>query len=131
MASLLDRNLKLEGVDSDFYGTLSVIGAFGPLTPSELATRTGAPLTTVSDRIRRMVDDGDAERIPNPDDGRSHLVRLTGDGDARWRRGWPALQATIKQISDNLDSPVDEVHDSIDALIAALRRAWKPLAPVS
>jgi len=131
MASLLDRNLKLEGVDSDFYGTLSVIGAFGPLTPSELATRTGAPLTTVSDRIRRMVDDGDAERIPNPDDGRSHLVRLTGDGDARWRRGWPALQATIKQISDNLDSPVDEVHDSIEALIAALRRAWKPLAPVS
>ena len=131
MASLLDRNLKLEDVDTDFYGTLSVIGAFGPLTPSELATRTGTPLTTVSDRVRRIVEDGDAERIPNPDDGRSHLVRLTAEGDARWRRGWPALQATIEQIGDNLDTPVDEVHDAIEALIAALRKAAKPLAPVS
>jgi DNA-binding MarR family transcriptional regulator len=123
MGSLLDRNLALEGVDTDFYGTLSVIGAFGPLTPSELAERVGAPLTTVSDRLRRIVEDGDAERVPNPDDGRSHLVRLTAEGDARWRRGWPALRRTIEQISENLERPVDEVHDAVEDLIEALRAA--------
>ena len=75
-----------DGVDTDFYGTLSVIGALGPLTPSEVAERTGTPLTTVSDRLRRMVADGDVERVANPGDGRSHLVRLTAEGDARWQQ---------------------------------------------
>jgi DNA-binding MarR family transcriptional regulator len=132
MGSLLDRNLALEGVDTDFYGTLSVIGAFGPLTPSELAERVGAPLTTVSDRLRRIVEDGDAERIPNPDDGRSHLVRLTAEGDARWRRGWPALRRTIEQISENLERPVEEVHDVIEDLIEALRAGSRTrLTPTS
>jgi DNA-binding MarR family transcriptional regulator len=130
VASLLDRNLALEDVHTDFYGTLSVIGVFGPLTPSELAERTGVPLTTVSDRIRRIVEDGDAERIPNPNDGRSHLVRLTQEGDARWRRGWPALQKTIQQISDNLSRPVDEVHDALDDLIDALRKASQGVTPI-
>jgi DNA-binding MarR family transcriptional regulator len=129
VASLLDRNLALEDVHTDFYGTLSVIGAFGPLTPSELAERTGVPLTTVSDRLRRIVEEGDAERIPNPEDGRSHLVRLTQEGDTRWRRGWPALQKTIQQISDNLGQPVDRVDDALEDLIEALRKASRESAP--
>jgi len=130
VASLLDRNLALEGVHTDFYGTVSVIGAFGPLTPSEIAERTGTPLTTVSDRIRRIVADGDAERIPHPADGRSHLVRLTEAGDARWRRGWPALQRTIQQISDNLGRPVDEVQDVLEELIGAMRKASDVATPI-
>ncbi len=129
VAALLERNLAIEDVHTDFYGTLSVIGAFGPLTPSELAERTGSPLTTVSDRIRRIVEDGDAERIPNPHDGRSFLVRLTQEGDARWRRGWPALQRTIEQISANLGRPVEEVHDGLEDLIEALRKASKDVTP--
>jgi DNA-binding MarR family transcriptional regulator len=123
MSARLEQNLAAEGVESDFYGTLSVIGAFGPLTPSELAERTGAPPTTVSDRVRRMVDERDVERVPNPDDGRSHLLRLTKRGDARWRRGWPALQKTIREISENLDRPMDEIHDALEDLIAALRKS--------
>jgi DNA-binding MarR family transcriptional regulator len=123
MAALLERNLAEEGVHTQFYGTVSVIGVYGPLTPSDVAERTGTPLTTVSDRIGRLVAGGDAERIPNPADGRSHLVRLTGAGDERWRRGWPALQRTIQQISENLERPVDDVQDVLEELIGALRRA--------
>jgi DNA-binding MarR family transcriptional regulator len=127
---LLDRNLVEDGVHSDFYGTLSVIGVWGPLTPSDLAERTGTPLTTVSDRLRRMVADGDVERVAHPDDGRSHLVRLTADGEARWRRGWPALQRTIDQIAANLDRPVDEVQDMLVELIDALTAASRGVAPI-
>ena len=130
VGALLERNLAEDGVHTGFYGTLSVIGVWGPLTPSEVADLTGAPLTTVSDRLRRMVKDGDVERVAHPGDGRSHHVRLTKAGDAHWRLGWPALQATIKQISDNLDGPVDVVHDAIESLIAALRKASQPLAPI-
>ena len=76
--ALLDaRTSQRTGVDSGFYGTLSVIGVWGPLTPSKVAELTGAPLTTVSDRLRRMVADGDVERVAHPGDGRSHLVQLT------------------------------------------------------
>ena len=78
----------------------------------------GTPLTTVSDRLRRMVADGDVERVANPDDGRSHHVRLTAEGDARWRRGWPALQTTIEQIGDNLEQPGRRGRDAIEELIA-------------
>jgi len=127
---LLDRNLVEEGVHTDFYGTLSVIGVWGPLTPSELAEKTGTALTTVSDRLRRMVADGDVERVAHPGDGRSHLVQLTPEGDARWRRGWPALQRTLEQIAANLERPVDEVQDVLVELIDALNKAARPATPV-
>jgi DNA-binding MarR family transcriptional regulator len=131
VSTLLDRNLVAEGVQSDFYGTLSVIGVWGPLTPSDLAERTGTPLTTVSDRLRRMVADGDVERVAHPDDGRSHLVRLTADGDTRWRQGWPALQRTIDQVAANLDRPVDEVQDVLVELVDALNEASRGVIPIS
>ena len=75
--TVLARNLAEDGIDSSFYGTLSVIGVWGPLTPSDVAEKTGTPLTTVSDRLRRMVAAGDVERVAHPDDGRSHRVQLT------------------------------------------------------
>src|SRR5262249_57449453 len=112
-----------DGIDCGFYRTLSVIGAFGPLTPSEVAEMTGTPLTTVSDRLRRMVSDGDVERVAHPADGRSHLVQLTPAGDARWRQGWPALQRTIRQVGENLERPVEEVEAALEDLIGALRKA--------
>ena len=131
VSALLARNLVEEGVHSDFYGTLSVIGVWGPLTPSEVAERTGTPLTTVSDRLRRMVADGDVERMAHPGDGRSHHVRLTPEGDARWKRGWPALQMTIDSVVGNLERPLNEVEDVLIELIDALVKASQEPAPIS
>jgi DNA-binding MarR family transcriptional regulator len=105
VASLLEGRLAEEGVHSGFYGTLSVIGVWGPLTPSKVAELTGAPLTTVSDRLRRMVADGDVERVAHPGDGRSHLVQLTAKGDAHWKQGWPALQRTIAEVTGTSTGP--------------------------
>ena len=131
VAALLERNLAEDGVHTGFYGTLSVIGTWGPLTPSRVADLTGAPLTTVSDRLRRMVAEGDVERVAHPDDGRSHHVRLTEAGDAHWRQGWPALQRMIAQVEANLGRSVDEVEDTLEDLIGALRKAAKETSPVS
>jgi DNA-binding MarR family transcriptional regulator len=130
MDGLLSRALAEQGVESDGYGTLSVIGAFGPITPKELSARTGRPLTTTSDVVRRLVERGDVERVPNPADGRSHLLRLTKRGDAAWRRGWPALQTTIRTIAGNLERPLADVHDAIEDLNAALRKASRTLNTV-
>lgn len=123
VGTLLERNLAEDGVHTGFYGTLSVIGVWGPLTPSQVADLTGTPLTTVSDRLRRMVKDGDVERVAHPGDGRSHHVRLTKAGDAHWRLGWPALRRTIAQVEANLAQPVDQVEIALEDLIGALRKA--------
>ena len=129
--AVLERNLADEGVSTGFYGTLSVIGVWGPLTPSKVAELTGTPLTTVSDRLRRMVSDGDVERVAHPEDGRSHHVKLTEQGDAHWKQGWPALQRTIARVTENLDRPVDDVDGALEDLIAALRKAAETVSPVS
>jgi DNA-binding MarR family transcriptional regulator len=123
VGTLLERNLAEDGVHPGFYGPLSVIGVWGPLTPSQVADLTGTPLTTVSDRLRRMVKDGDVERVAHPGDGRSHHVRLTKAGDAHWRLGWPALRRTIAQVEANLAQPVDQVEIALEDLIGALRKA--------
>jgi DNA-binding MarR family transcriptional regulator len=123
VATLLERKLMEAGLDPYGWGTLSVIGAFGPMTPSDVAWRTGRPLTTTSDLIRRLADRGEVERLPNPDDRRSQLLRLTEKGEEIWRAGWPAVDTTISDVEANLDQPLDEVHEAIQSLLAALRKA--------
>jgi DNA-binding MarR family transcriptional regulator len=123
VASLLDRKLMEAGLDPYGWGTLSVIGAFGPMTPSDVAWRTGRPLTTTSDLIRRLVERGEVERLPNPDDRRSQLLRLTEQGEEIWRAGWPAVDTTIADVDANLERPLDEVHEAVQSLLAALRKA--------
>ena len=129
--ALLEASLRADGVDSSFYGTLSLIGAFGPMTPSELAERSGSPPTTVTDRVRRLVEKGDVERVPNPEDGRSHLLRLTKRGDAEWRRGWPALRKTNNEIAKHLHRPVAEVDEMLQELIEAAEQATRNLNTIS
>jgi DNA-binding MarR family transcriptional regulator len=122
-SALLDANLEAAGVDGRFYGTLSLIGAHGPITPSELAERSGAPAATVTDRARRLVESGDVERVPNPEDGRSYRLQLTKKGDAHWRRGWSALRKTNRDIAKHLDRPVEEVDEILQELIEAAETA--------
>jgi DNA-binding MarR family transcriptional regulator len=78
-----------------------------------------------------MVADGDVERMAHPGDGRSHHVRLTPEGDARWKRGWPALQMTIDSVVGNLERPLNEVEDVLIELIDALVKASQEPAPIS
>jgi DNA-binding MarR family transcriptional regulator len=128
VAALLDHNLEAVGVDPYAWGTLSVIGAHGPITPSELAEQTGRPPTTVSHVVGRLIERRDVERVPHPSDGRSYLLRVTKRGEQRWRKGWTALDATIGEVSSRLRLPVEDVHESVWELIEALREASRELS---
>ena len=66
MAELVERELARDGVATDGYAALSAIGAFGPLTLTELASMLGLPLTTASDVVRRLEARGHVRRRPNP-----------------------------------------------------------------
>ena len=49
------------------------------------------PLSTVLFRLGRLERRGHAERVPNPDDGRSYLIRLTKKGEQLLGEGAPGL----------------------------------------
>jgi DNA-binding MarR family transcriptional regulator len=111
MLQLVDRELKADGVDTNHYAALSMIGAFGPLRLTELASELGMPVTTASDVVKRLEAAGQVTRQPNPDDGRSILLELTPDGDREWRRGWPALVRINEGLGARLD--VDAMREAL------------------
>jgi DNA-binding MarR family transcriptional regulator len=123
LGALLDRHLEAAGVTSDGFGLLSALGIWGPITPTELAGRIGMPPTTLSSALGRASARGHVRRLPNPADGRSHLVELTEEGDRVWQAGWPALRSVLARLEQELSGSLDDVQDAIDRLDAAARAA--------
>jgi len=121
MGQLVERELAADGVESNGYAALSLIGVRGQMRLTELAEELGMPLTTASDVVRRLEGRGHVRRRPNPDDGRSFLFELTARGDREWRRGWGALQ----RINAVLVAEVDEarMRTALEELGAAFARA--------
>lgn len=105
LGQLADRELAADGVEAADYGLLSLVGMRGPVRLTEVAAELGMRLTTASDAMRRLEARGHAAREPNPEDGRSVLFVLTAEGDAEWRRGWPALDRITRFLAEQLDNP--------------------------
>jgi DNA-binding MarR family transcriptional regulator len=123
MVELLEQELAREGSTSDALAVLSYVGAHGPMTPGALSNALGLPPTTVTATIRRLVQRGHAERVPNPDDGRSYHVRLTAAGEDAFQRAVPAIARTTERIAAGLGPPLDDVRAALRALDTALRAA--------
>jgi DNA-binding MarR family transcriptional regulator len=91
--------LELPPEDYPFY---VLVGAEGPWTPTALAARMAMPLSTVLFRVRRLEQRGHAERIPNPDDKRSYLVSLTGEGRELLGQARPRFRAYAEAVETQL-----------------------------
>jgi DNA-binding MarR family transcriptional regulator len=105
----------------DDFLVYTLLAVFGEPSPTLLAHHMGMPLTTVSDRLSRLVERGHAERIQNPADGRSALFRLTDEGWAAFWEAQPRFLEMLKAVQDRLDKPVDEIRAAIQSLERALR----------
>jgi DNA-binding MarR family transcriptional regulator len=103
----------------DRFAVPSVIGALGPITPTELARRLGMAPTTVSSWLVRL--ERIASRHANPDDGRSQLVELTEDGRRELETAMPAFRRAVGRVRDALGDELDDVLDALDRLVEALR----------
>lgn len=112
------------GDDFLFYTLLAV---FGEPSPTLLAHHTGMPLTTVSDRLNRVVERGHAERIPNPEDGRSFLFRLTESGWTAFREAQPRFLRMLERVQERLEMPVEDIRAALQALEKALREELSEL----
>lgn len=113
---------SLEGIDlpPEDYPLYVLVGAEGPWTPTALTERTQMPLSTVLFRLRRLEQRGHAERIPNPDDRRSYLVRLTKAGERLLAEARPRFRALAEAVETALGA---EQVEAVRAGLSNLRDA--------
>ncbi len=121
--SLLGRAIEGSGLTTSEFGVLSAIGVWGPLSPTELAQRTGMPPTTLSDYVARFVERKLVTRSPNPDDRRSYLLEVTGEGHRRHMHAGRGLNATNRLIAEQLEVAPADVRAALLELEQALRLA--------
>jgi DNA-binding MarR family transcriptional regulator len=122
MVQLVNRELAADGVESDTYAALSLIGVRAPVRLTELAAELGLPLTTMSDVARRLESRGHVRRRENPRDRRSFLFELTARGDREWRRGFGALQRIQAVMHEELENE-DEIRAALTELGRVFERA--------
>ncbi len=137
---LIESALVEVDLPPEDYPVYVLIGAEGPWTPTGLAERLEMPLSTVIFRFKRLEARGHAERVPNPDDGRSFLIRLTRKGQRLLDLARPAFRDYAEAVEARLGPKrIDEVRaamidlrQAIDAELEARAEASEPVdAPVA
>jgi len=99
---LIETALAGLGLPAEDYPIYVLIGAEGPWTPTGLAERLMMPLSTVIFRYKRLEARGHAERVPNPNDGRSFLMQLTSEGKRLLGRARPVFRAYAEAVEARL-----------------------------
>jgi DNA-binding MarR family transcriptional regulator len=118
--TLVDQ--ALAGLDAkDDFLTYTLLAVFGEANPTQVALHEGVALTTVSDRLNRLVQRGHAERVPNPADGRSSLFRLTEEGRSAFREAQPRFREALMSFDSRLDMPVEDIRRGVESVERALR----------
>lgn len=123
VSELMRRELEPIGMTPNRFGVQSVIGAFGPLTPTELATRLGMAPPTVSAWIKRLTEAGEITRQPHPTDRRSSLLEVTPAGRAALDTAFPRFGAALRSIEEALGDDLDVAWEGGRRFEEALRGA--------
>jgi DNA-binding MarR family transcriptional regulator len=122
----IDAVLGGAGLDADEFAVYSVLASTDGMTPTELAHWMAAPATTVSSYAQRFVRRGHAERVPNPDDGRSHRIRLTGEGRRVHQAAGLLFLPLLDEVTRHLGEDAAPTHDRLRALHDAITAADPP-----
>jgi DNA-binding MarR family transcriptional regulator len=126
-AALVDTDLPPED-----YPLYVSVGTEGPLTPTELARELGMPLSTLLFRVRRLEQRGHVERVPNPDDRRSFLLRLTPAGERLLAWARPLFRARALAVEARLgEDRVASLRDALTELGNAIERELSDAMPES
>ena len=113
------------GITGEEYGVLGVLHFFPERTPTELANALGIPPTTASRHIARFLRDGLAERFPNPEDGRSYLLRPTARGSEIVETIAPRIGQLVKALSAAAEQPLAEIAAALVALEDAAKEVLR------
>lgn len=119
---LIQRVIEGSGLTGPEYALASWLNVVGTATPSALAEQLGTSLTTLSAIVDRLVRKGEVRRVPNPEDGRSYLLRLTAKGKATNARNAARFEVEIGALRANLDGDPEEILAAMRLLEDALRK---------
>jgi DNA-binding MarR family transcriptional regulator len=70
-------------LQSGAYSILATLADVGPRRASEVAETFHIDKGAVSRQVQQLVDLGLADRVPDPDDGRASIIRVTDEGARR------------------------------------------------
>jgi DNA-binding MarR family transcriptional regulator len=124
---LIEASLAGVELPPEDYPFYVLIGAEGPWTPTLLAERMKMPLSTVLFRVGRLEKRGHVERIPNPDDRRSYLLRLNANGEQLLKQARPQFRAFAESVErrlggssiDGLRGGLTELREAIEAELSS------------
>jgi DNA-binding MarR family transcriptional regulator len=116
------------------YPLYVLVGAEGPWTPTGLSRRLEMPLSTMLFRLGRLERRGHAERVPNPDDRRSYLIRLTKEGERLLGEARPAFRDYAEAVEGRLGPQrVAKLRAALDelrqAVLDELEARARPVPP--
>jgi DNA-binding MarR family transcriptional regulator len=100
---LMTHALSDSGVSADEWAVLSAVGLFRSLAPTQLADVLRVPPTSISRYAAQLERQGLVVRVPNPADGRSHLLELTDDGRDRVAAIAPRFRALVADLEQHAD----------------------------
>lgn len=111
-------------LEASAYGLLVQLREHGPQRPTDLADHVGVGKATITRQLKPLESLGFIERLPDPDDGRAHLMALTEKGRTR--------MAEVRSLrGDRLRRHLDAwPEDDVRTLTALLAR-FNAIPPVS
>ena len=124
---MIEAALAESELPAEDYPVYVLVGAEGPWTPTGLARRMEMPLSTMLFRLGRLERRGHAERMANPDDRRSYLIRLTDEGERLLGDARPAFRDYAEAVEgrlgsgrvDSLRAALEELRDAVNAELEA------------
>lgn len=101
--SLSSETLQLEQLlNRSEITALMMLDLHGEMPMSQLAADLGAPLSTITSLVKRLVRKGYIERTQSAKDQRIYLVRLTDKGLAVTKQGRSLMEMMLSRVQDVL-----------------------------
>jgi DNA-binding MarR family transcriptional regulator len=101
------------------WRVMAVLGDAGSMTQRDLTTATLMDKVAVNRAVKVLEERGLVARVPNPDDGRSHLLELTGEGRSIHGEVMPLALATER---DLLSGFAPDQQQGLRDMLAAIRQ---------
>lgn len=115
---IAERYRRRFGLKIPEWRVMAVLGDAGTMTQRALTAATVMDKVAVNRAVKVLEERGLVARVPNPGDGRSHLLALTGDGRAIHAEVMPLARATEADLLAGL-APQEEA--LLRRLLATLR----------
>lgn len=112
----------VESWEFDVLAALRRAGAPYELSPGKLLRETLVTSGTMTNRVDRLTTRGLVERLPDPNDRRGVLVRLTPEGKSTVDAAFEALLDAERALMPDLDA------DDREQLATLLRRLLEPFS---